>query len=165
MGVNGMANGQGGAPRRGPQSWRTTRRRQSASANSAVLDFTDSAADLEANMPPPRAFPRRQAEKCEPPCWWRSTRRRGNGSAGRNCARLYPRRSWSSAAMAISLDQCEGVTYQYSFSCQASRRATPFRSPYVAMSQTSRPTACWYQNSSGRARKLRRGIPGGATTT
>ena len=145
-----MANGQGGAHRaRKKRRWRTNLADGNPGKRKlTVLDFTDSAADLEGGpyRRPERFLAAKQKngkdllamEVYEETWKW---------LAERNCAQLIPRRSWSSTQWPSPLDSMRRVHHRVRLSCQASHDGQRHSSPYVAMSQSFSKQAnnLWYQ--------------------
>ena len=148
-----MANGQGGA-RIG-----AGRKKKALAGNLAdgnpgkrkltVLDFTDSAADLEGQtMPPPRAFLAAKQKNGKDLLAMEVYEETWKWLAERNCAQLIPAQILEQYAMAISRwIQCEECITEYGFLAKHPTTGNAIPSPYVAMSQSFSKQAnnLWYQ--------------------
>ena len=115
----------------------------------AVLDFTDSAADLEGQtMPPPKAFLAARQKNGKDLLAVQVYEETWRWLADRECARLVPAQILEQYAMAISRwIQCEEAVTEYGFLAKHPTTGNAIPSPYVAMSQSFSKQAnnLWYQ--------------------
>ena len=136
-----MANGQGGA-RIGAGRKKKALADNLADGNPGkrkltVLDFTDSAADLEGQtMPPPRAFLAAKQKNGKDLLAVEVYEETWKWLVERNCAQLIPAQILEQYAMAISRwIQCEECITEYGFLAKHPTTGNAIQSPYVAMSQ------------------------------
>ena len=136
-----MANGQGGA-RIGAGRKKKALADNLADGNPGkrkltVLDFTDSAADLEGQtMPPPKAFLAAKQKNGKDLLAVEVYEETWKWLAERNCAQLIPAQILEQYAMAISRwIQCVECITEYGFLAKHPTTGSAIQSPYVAMSQ------------------------------
>ena len=148
-----MANGQGGA-RVGAGRKKKALADNITDGNPSkrkltVLDFTDTAADLQGQpMPPPKAFLAAKQKNGKDLLAVQIYEETWQWLAERECARLVPAQVLEQYAMAISRwIQCEESITEYGFLAKHPTTGNAIPSPYVAMSQSFSKQAnnLWYQ--------------------
>ena len=147
-----MANGQGGA-RIGAGRKKKALADNIADGNPGkrkltVLDFTDTAADLEGQqMPPPKAFLAARQKNGKDLLAVQVYEETWRWLAERECARLVPAQILEQYAMAISRwIQCEEAVSEFGFLAKKPT-GTVMSSPYVTMGREymKQANAAWYQ--------------------
>ena len=148
-----MANGQGGT-RIGAGRKKKALADNIADGNPGkrkltVLDFTDSASDLEGqSMPQPKAFLAAKQKNGKDLVAMQVYEETWKWLAERNCAQLIPAQILEQYAMAISRwIQCEECITEFGFLAKHPTTGNAIPSPYVAMSQSFSKQAnnLWYQ--------------------
>lgn len=117
--------------------------------NLTVLDFTNTAADLEGrDMPPPREYLAAKQKNGKDLIAADVYRETWHWLADRGCAKLVPQQLIEQYAMAISRwIQCEESITEFGFLAKHPTTGSAIPSPYVAMSQSFGKIAnnLWFQ--------------------
>ncbi len=114
-----------------------------------VIDFTETAADLEGkDMPPPKAYLAEKQKNGHDLLASDVYRETWEWLAARGCEKLIPQQMLEQYAMAVSRwIQCEQAITEYGFLSKHPTSGMAIQSPYVAMSQSFGKMAnnLWFQ--------------------